>query len=201
MAPFQFVGNPSESLLDQVITIIDPLQNPEPSRPRPTVPVPDQEATLFSIVTDPELRRASTDRAAMTAAATAASGLDVAAFLAPWLDTEAVPQLGVRWRPADGGTLVEVTQHQDGPFFPLTVPVRVHAGAERRDLRLRMDTILAGALVATTAAVDSVVLDPDGWPLFRTADSPPPRLLAAQLLAALAIGRHLRQRPLGFDLD
>ena len=112
----------------------------------------------------------------------------MAAFLAPWLDTEAVPELGVRWRPADGGTLVEVTQHQDGPFFPLTVPVRVHAGAESRDLRLRMDSILAGSLVQTTAAVDSVVLDPDGWLLFRTAASPPPRLLAAQPRPNPAVG-------------
>ena len=47
------------------------------------------------------------------------------------------------------------------PFFPLTVPVRVHAGAEILDLMLRMDDLLAGTEVLTAAAVDSVILDPE----------------------------------------
>jgi len=130
---------------------------------------------------DPDLQYAHTDRAAVTAALSRAAGRDMAPFLAPWLDTEAVPELGVRWRAIGGErTLIEVVQHQSEPFFPLAVPVRVHAGPATRDLLLRMDDLLASAEIATTAPVDSVVLDPDGLLLNRTAATPPPRLLAAQ---------------------
>ncbi len=138
---------------------------------------------LHDYATDHDLTYQHTDRQAMTDAASIAAGEDLAPFFAPWLDTEAVPELGLRWRPLaadDRRILVEVVQHQESPFFPLTVPVRVHAGLEVVDLKLRMDDRIAGIEVATTAPVDSVLLDPDDLVLNRTALTPAPRILAAQ---------------------
>ncbi|HOX25106.1 MAG TPA: M1 family aminopeptidase [Candidatus Krumholzibacteria bacterium] len=139
-------------------------------------------AFLREYATDPDLAYAHTDRAALTAALGRAAGRDLAPFLAPWLDTEALPAIGARWRAGGGSrTLVEVVQSQGEPFFPLVVPVRVHAGLETRDLLLRMDDLLASAEVTTTMPVDSVVVDPDDLLLRVTAATPQPRLLAAQV--------------------
>ncbi len=138
-------------------------------------------AGLRAYATDPALVHALTDRDRFAAVMTRVSGRDVAAFLAPWLGTEALPELATRWRPAGGGrTLVEVVQEQAAPFFPLVVPVRVHAGAEAVDRELRMEQLLAGVEVTTATAVDSVVIDPEGWLLWKSAATRPPALLAAR---------------------
>jgi aminopeptidase N len=144
---------------------------------------------LRDYASDPGLVYGLTDRETMIAAASRAAGRDLTAFFAPWLDTEAVPELGLRWRPVGRGrTLVEVVQQQGTPFFPLTVPVRVHARGEVVDLTLRMDDLLAGTEVLTSAAVDSVILDPEDLLLKRTAATPAPRLLAAQPRPNPAVG-------------
>jgi aminopeptidase N len=137
-------------------------------------------AFLRAYATHPELVYALTDRERFAVVGREVTGRDVGAFLRPWLETEAVPELAVRWRPDGGGTLVEVVQRQGAPAFPLVVPVRVHAGSETIDRELRMDDLLAGTRVMTAAPVDSVVIDPDGWLLWRSATTAPPQLLAAQ---------------------
>jgi aminopeptidase N len=134
---------------------------------------------LRDYATAPHLVYGSTDRQAMTAAVGAAAGADLAAFLAPWLDTDAVPSLDARWRRRGRETVVEVVQVQDGPFFPLTVPVRVHAGAATVDVDVRLDAIVGAVSITLDAEVDSVVVDPDRLLLCRTVDTPPPALLAA----------------------
>ena len=142
-------------------------------------------AFLHDYATHPDLVHAGTSRAAMTEVASQASGRDMAAFLAPWLDTEAVPALDVRWR----DKTVEVLQNQGLPFFPLVVPVRVYAGAEVVDMNLRMETVLAGKQAPVSAAIDSVVIDPEGWLLFVTEETPPPKLYAAQPRPNPAVGQ------------
>jgi aminopeptidase N len=137
-------------------------------------------AALRAYATAPELVRALTDRAAMTAVFSRHAGRDLAPFLAPWLDSDAVPALDIRQRRlGQGRHLVEIVQSQSGPFFPLTVPVRIFAGAQTVDLRLPMQERLAACEVATAAPIDSLRVDPDGWLLHRTAVAPAPALLAA----------------------
>jgi aminopeptidase N len=137
-------------------------------------------SALRDYATSPQLVHGLTDRQAMTASFSHSAGRDLAPWLAPWLDTDALPEIGVRWRALGGGrALVEVVQEQGEPFFPLTVPVRVHAGPDAVDLRLTMRDLLAGAEVTLPAAVDSVQIDPAGWLLRRTAATRPPGLLAA----------------------
>jgi len=138
-------------------------------------------AAIGAYARDPDLAYALTDREAFAAVIARETGRDAAAFLAPWLTTEALPELAVRWRPAGAGrTLVEVVQEQAAPFFPLVVPVRVHAGGDVLDRELRMESLLAAVELATAVPVDSVVIDPEGWLLRRSATTAAPRLLAAR---------------------
>lgn len=146
-------------------------------------------AALRDYATDPGLQHGLTDRAAFIAALDRQAGRPLGPFLAPWLDTDAVPELGVRWRPlSGGGARLEVIQRQGAPFFPLTVPLRVHAGAEAVDVRVPMRGALETHTVSTAAPVDSVVIDPDRWLLRRTADTPWPELLAGQPQPNPAVG-------------
>lgn len=116
------------------------------------------------------------DRSGFVDAWTDATGRDIGRFLAPWLDTEEVPELAARWR----GALVEVVQEQAAAEFRLGVPVRVFAGSEVRDVTITLDGRVGGAQVNTTAPIDSVLVDPEGVLLRRTTTTPAPRLLSMQ---------------------
>ncbi len=138
-------------------------------------------AAVRAYAEEPSLVHATTDRAALTDVFSRTAGRDLGAWLAPWLDSEETPRLGVRWRSLAGGrALVEVVQAQGPPFFPLSVPVRVFAGPAVVDLRLTMSDLLAGAVVDLAAPIDSVQIDPEGWLLHRTALTPPAAVLAAE---------------------
>ncbi|MEZ4387528.1 MAG: M1 family aminopeptidase [Candidatus Krumholzibacteriia bacterium] len=122
-----------------------------------------------------------TDRDHFTDVWSRSSGRDVGAFLAPWLDTEVVPDLAVRWRDRGGQRrLVEVVQEQAGAVFRLAVPLRVHAGAEVRSVTVGLEGEVGGVDVWTAAPIDSVEIDPDAVLLRRTTTTAAPRLLAAQ---------------------
>lgn len=133
------------------------------------------DVAFFSALRAHGDQRGLIDREVFTDLWSQVTGRDIGAFLAPWLDTEDVPELGVRWR----DRLVEVVQ-APGDDFHLAVPVRVYAGAEVADLELVLEGPLARAEAPVAAAIDSVVIDPDGWLLHRTASTPAPRVLAAQ---------------------
>ncbi|MBD3220079.1 hypothetical protein GF314_02465 [bacterium] len=136
-------------------------------------------AALAEYAGHPELQQGHIDRAAFEAIWSQATGRDVAAFLAPWLDTEAVPELSARWRDLGGDRrLVEVLQTADGPSFRLRVPVEVHAGGLVERLDLLLEDRLGRREIATVAPIDSLVIDPEGLLLRRTATTPPPRLIA-----------------------
>lgn len=146
-------------------------------------------AALQQYATSEDLVHGVTDRAAMTEVFSQVAGRELAPFFAPWLDTDAVPEIAARWRALGGDrVLVEAVQVQSQPFFPLTVPLRVHAGSEVHDLRLPMHEALAGTMVRLAAPVDSVVVDPERWLLRRTATTPLPGLLAAEPRPNPALG-------------
>jgi len=131
---------------------------------------------LHTYATNPDLVYGHTDRETMIAVASEAAGEDLSTFFAPWLDTEAVPELVAHWQ----GKRVEVVQLQGEPFFPLTVPVRVHAGEEVVEHLLRLDAVTTAFTVTTTADIDWVVVDPDLLLLRRTTSTIAPGILAAQ---------------------
>ena len=133
------------------------------------------DTVFFEALAQHGEQRGQVDLDSFASAWTASTGRDVDAFLAPWLDTEDLPELGVRWR----GRLVEVVQ-QSGADFRLSVPLRVHAGMEVVDLDVRLEGPVSGVEVSTSASIDSVSIDPEGQLLLRTTTTPAPRLLAVQ---------------------
>lgn len=134
------------------------------------------DAAFFAAIRTYGAQAGLTDRQGFVDAWTDATGGDIAGFLAPWLDTEEVPELAARWR----GSLVEVVQEQDAAEFRLGVAVRVFAGDEVRDSTVILDGRVGAVRVDTTAPIDSVLVDPDGLLLRLTTTTPAPRLLAVQ---------------------
>ncbi len=116
----------------------------------------------------------------LVAAASAAAGADLAPFLAPWLATADVPELA--WQVdaqalAGGRTRLTLRLAQrQATLFPLDVPLRVTTDAGPRDLRAPLRGrggeyawTLDGRLADPRR---DVVIDPDGWLLWRTAAGP-----------------------------
>jgi len=134
------------------------------------------DAAFFAALKTYGSQAGHTDRAGFIDVWTRATGRDIDRFLAPWLDTEEVPELAARWR----GDWVEVVQEQAGSEFRLGVPVRVFAGDEVRDATITLNARVAGVQVRTAAPIDSVLVDPDGLLLRRTSSTPQPRLRALQ---------------------
>jgi aminopeptidase N len=138
-------------------------------------------AALAEYTRHPDLVGGHVDRASFAAAWSQATGRDIAAYLAPWLDTEAVPELAGRWRDLGGGRrLVEVLQQQPGVVFHLAVPVAVHTADGIQRISVLLDGPLGRREITTTAPIDSVVVDPDLTLLRRTSTTPAPRVLAVQ---------------------
>lgn len=130
---------------------------------------------VHDYATDPALRHGNTTTAAMIAHASAAAGEDVGPILEPWLTTDAAPEIGLAYRRASLRThdiRVVVEQHGD-VFFPLTVPVRVHAGGAWSDHRVRAHARRVEVTLPSSAPVDSVIVDPEGWLLWRAAAQEP----------------------------
>ncbi len=123
----------------------------------------------------PDLVRGNTTTADFLAIASAAAGEDVAPILAPWLETDATPAIGLAFtRHTLSGHDIRVVLEQHGDvFFPLTVPVRVFAGGVATDHRIRAHQRRVEVTLPSVAAVDSVVVDPEGWLLWREAPQEP----------------------------
>mgnify|MGYP001052310572 CR=1 FL=1 len=149
------------------------------------------DAAFFALLrdwtADPARAHGNADTGDFVRAASRAAGRDLAPLLRPWLDTAAVPALD--WTatavPLPGGrTSVRVTVRQRGDvLFPLDLTLRLAAGPDtlRATLPLR-GPIASGTWELPGALPPSgvqVVLDPDGWLLWRDArDALPPPLLA-----------------------
>jgi aminopeptidase N len=129
---------------------------------------------------DPARAYGNATTADLVAAASAAAGADLAPFLAPWLDTAAVPELAwqVAAQPLAGGhtrLTLRLAQRQ-ATLFSLDVPLRVTTDSGPRDLRAP----LRGRGGEYTWTLDGrladprrdVVIDPDGWLLWRAAAGP-----------------------------
>jgi aminopeptidase N len=142
------------------------------------------DAPFFRFVrawtTDPARAYGNATTADLVAAASAAAGADLAPFLTPWLDTAAVPELA--WQataqPLAGGRTrltLRLAQRQ-ATLFTLDVPLRVLTDAGSRDLRAP----LRGRGGEYTWTLDGrladprrdLVIDPDGWLLWRAVDGP-----------------------------
>ena len=138
-------------------------------------------AALREYATHPDLAYGHVDRDAFAAVWSQASGRDIAAFLRPWLTTEALPVLAGRWRDLGGGRwLIEVLQQQTDAEFRLAVPVRVLTPAGAELVTVRLEGPLGRAEVRLPGPVEGLVIDPDRTLLRRTASTPAPRVLAAQ---------------------
>ena len=142
------------------------------------------DAPFFRFVrawtTDPARAYGNATTADLVAAASAAAGADLAPFLAPWLDTAMVPEL--TWQAtaqplARGRTRLTLRLAQrQATLFTLDVPLRVITDAGPRDLRAP----LRGRGGEYTWTLDGrladprrdLVIDPDGWLLWRAVDGP-----------------------------
>lgn len=130
---------------------------------------------LRDYATAPHLVHGGVTTDDLIAVASDVAGEDVAPILAPWLTTDAAPAIGLaftRHRLDRHDVRVVVEQHGE-VFFPLTVPVRVHAGASAVDHRIRAHAHRVEAVLPSDAAVDSVVIDPEGWLLWHPAPQEP----------------------------
>ncbi len=140
-------------------------------------------AGLRAWATDSRWHYGDATTADFVAVMSAAADEDLTSFVAPWLETQAVPEIAVQVQPRQPGdpklTHLLVTQTQT-PFFPLTVPVRLYFGGETIDVRVRCNTPRQVASVPQVGAVDSLVVDPDGWLLWRAVTTPAPTM---QILA------------------
>ena len=142
------------------------------------------DAPFFRFVrawtTDPARAYGNATTADLVAAASAAAGADLAPFLAPWLDTAAVPELA--WQataqPLAGGRTrltVRLAQRQ-ATLFLLDVPLRILTDAGPHDLRAALRG-RGGEFVWTLDGrladpARDVLIDPDGWLLWRPAAGP-----------------------------
>jgi aminopeptidase N len=140
-------------------------------------------AFLHSYATDPDLAYRNVQMSDMIAAASAAAGRDMAPWLAPWHETDAVPILAhdVHLSHPAGGTEVDltVTQQQD-VLFQLTLPVWIHTRTTTRRERAVLRARSGRFTWFVPGVVTRVQLDPEGWVLFHreTAPDPPLRILA-----------------------
>ncbi|MHB8080087.1 MAG: M1 family aminopeptidase [Candidatus Krumholzibacteriia bacterium] len=135
---------------------------------------------LRAWATDPARAYGHVTSADFVAAASAAAGADLAPFLTPWLDSDAVPELA--WQataqPLAGNRTrltLRLAQRQ-ATLFTLDVPLRVLTDAGPHDLRAPLRG--RGGEYAWTfdgRVADprrDLAIDPDGWLLWRPADGP-----------------------------
>jgi len=120
---------------------------------------------------DPDLRGGTVTQAIMIQHASAAAGRDLAPFFAPWLETDAVPDLELGWHRTvaggEAGLEITVTQLQT-PLFPLTLDVDVTCGGETRRVPVRLAGSTTRITVPTWGVVEGVVPDPDDRLLLRS---------------------------------
>jgi aminopeptidase N len=130
---------------------------------------------LRDYATAPALAHGNVTTADLIAVASAAAGEDVEPILAPWLETDAAPKIGLAFTPRtlDGHDIRVVIEQHGKVFFPLTVPVRVYAGGVATDHRVRAHERRIEVTLPSGAPVDSVVVDPEGWLMWRTARQDP----------------------------
>lgn len=89
----------------------------------------------------------------------AGPGIDVRAFLLPWLEQKSVPRITA----TASGRNVTIVQEPALFSLPLTVVVTTTGGTERRRLWLRP----SGTVITFKEDVSQVQLDPDGLLLLR----------------------------------
>ncbi|MFO7653281.1 MAG: M1 family metallopeptidase [Candidatus Krumholzibacteriia bacterium] len=137
-------------------------------------------AALRAYAGAPELQGGNATTSDFVRLASAAAGEDVGPFLAPWLQTQAVPVLEVTRRQTrrDDGTELAITVRQlQDPMFPLRLPLRVHrrraAAVDSTVLLTARETRLVWQVPGRVSALE---VDPDGWVLHRIATAPPPLL-------------------------
>ena len=131
---------------------------------------------------DPARAYGHVTTADMVAAAQAAAGRDLSAFLDPWLYTSAVPHLV--WRTVEaglpgGGTRVKVVLEQEQEtLFELHVPLRIRSDSAQIDPVMVLSTAIDSFSFDIAGAVQEIELDPDGWVLMSVRDTttayPPP---------------------------
>jgi aminopeptidase N len=138
---------------------------------------------LRDYATRPDLRHGNVTTADLIDVASTAAGEDVGPIIRPWLETDAAPAIGLAYTPRSlTGHDVRVVLEQHGEvFFPLTVPVRVYAGGVATDHRVRAHERRVEVVLPSAAPVDSIVVDPEGWLLWRPADQAPVTLAAFEL--------------------
>jgi aminopeptidase N len=126
---------------------------------------------LHDYATDPALRHGNVTTADLIDVASAAAGEDLAPVIAPWLETDAAPKIGLAFTPRslDANDVRVVLEQRGKVFFPLTVPVRVYAGGAATDHRVRAHQRRVEVTLPSAAPVDSIVVDPEGWLLWRKA--------------------------------
>lgn len=138
---------------------------------------------LRDYATSPNLVRGNVATADLIAVASAAADEDVGPILAPWLVTDAAPAIGLAYtRHTLSGHDIRVVLEQHGEvFFPLTVPVRVFAAGTGTDHRIRAHQRRVEVTLPSATAVDSVVIDPEGWLLWHEAAQDPVPLVAFEI--------------------
>jgi hypothetical protein len=93
-----------------------------------------------------------------------ASGMDMTAFMAPWLERSGGPRLslsGVARRRTAVGWDVDGEIRQDGAPYAVPVTVRVEGGGKQRDRQVELSGPRTGFSVAAVKPPERVVLDPD----------------------------------------
>lgn len=135
---------------------------------------------LRGYASDPATAGGNVETADMLAAATAATGIDVARLLGPWLETDLVPELN--WSaagvPLSGGgeRLTLAAAQTQGRIFTLPLRLRVHTAVGPVDLRADLDSAAGEFSWDLPAAADSVSLDPEGWLLMRAVRAEAPQV-------------------------
>lgn len=128
------VGDFDPSLVEALIRqYFEPLHGPVDSSPRPTIPIPDHDATLFSIVTDPELPYTSVQIVYKRDAQPDRTETDYRETLVESLATQMINQ-----------RLGEKVQEADPPY--LFAGVGNSALARPKDLFLQMAVVREDAL-------------------------------------------------------
>lgn len=136
---------------------------------------------LRAYATDPDLSFGNVTTAEFVALISAVAGQDLMPFLAPWLFSDAVPELAyeLHHHPAPDSSRERITfavdQLQETPFH-LALPVHITTPHGVQVEKAYLGEPSGFFAWTVPGPVSSVTLDPEGWVLFRSQASPPATL-------------------------
>jgi aminopeptidase N len=133
---------------------------------------------LHTYATHPDFAYGHATTAEMIDIASQAAGRDLNAFLRPWLDTAAVPQVVWSYRTESlksGLSRVYLSvEQQQAQLFELHLPVHIRTTTGTTTATLVMEQATGTLTVTVDGRVEDVQLDPEGWVLMTRTPLPAP---------------------------